>query len=193
MESTIQHAIEIVKNGGIIIFPTDTAFGIGCRIDDEDAVKKLFKIRERPETKATPVLVSSISMVQKYVDDIAEEVQTELIEQYWPGALTIILNVKTKIVPELVRGGTNTIGLRMPNNITILEIIKSVGVPIIGSSANFSGEKTPYSIAELDPRLVQLVDFIVPGECTIRQASTVIDCTQTPWKILRYGAIKIEI
>lgn len=190
----IDKAVQVLNNGGIIIFPTDTAFGIGCRIDDAMAVKRLFKIRRRPPEKATPVLVSSAVMAKDYVLDVPPEVEEKLIEKYWPGALTIILPAKTEKVPSLVRGGGKNIGVRMPNNETILSIIEKVGVPILGPSANFHGEKTAYDFEDLDKELIRLVDFVVPGETNPdKKASTVIDCSINPWKIVREGAVKIDL
>ena len=118
---------------------------------------------------------------------------TKLINLYWPGALTIVMQSKTENVPQLVRGGTGTLGVRVPEHLTALEIINGIGVPIIGTSANFSGEKTPFALEDLDPELVKLVDFVVPGECHKKVASTVIDSTVKPWKILRHGAIHLQI
>lgn len=193
MDQHIHNAVKVVLQGGIIIFPTDTAFGIGCRIDDESVIKRLFEIRKRPETKATPVLVSGSDMAQDYLLQIPEDVKEKLIDKFWPGALTIVLPCKIEKVPELVRGNGKNLGVRMPNNATALEIIRQVGVPILGPSANFHGNKTPYRFEELDPELVKLVDYMVPGECSIKQASTVIDCSVEPWQILRQGAVKIAI
>jgi L-threonylcarbamoyladenylate synthase len=187
----IEKAIKILKNGGVVIFPTDTAFGIGCRIDDENAVKRLFTIRKRPETKAVPVLVSSMHMAQDYVQKVPQDVIERLIERYWPGALTIVLKSNVANVPDLIRGGGETIGVRVPDHLTTLALINGVGVPLVGTSANFAGEATPYTFESLDEELIQLVDFVVPGECHTRLASTVIDCTVDPWKILRQGAVKI--
>jgi L-threonylcarbamoyladenylate synthase len=188
----IKKAVHVLKNGGIVIFPTDTAFGIGCRIDDEDAVKRLFRVRKRPETKAVPVLVSSLHMAQQYLLPVPQEVIDKLIKPHWPGALTIVLPSRTEKVPSLVRGGSDTLGVRVPDNLTTLALINGVGVPILGTSANFAGEKTPYSFEDLDPELVKLVDAVVPGECHTKQASTVIDCVQMPWQILRQGAVTID-
>src|SRR3989344_181169 len=103
MNKNITKAISILKTGGIVIFPTDTAFGIGCRIDDEKAVKRLFTIRKRPVAKAVPVLVSSINMAKEYVDNLDLKV-LELMKKYWPGGLTIVLSSQTKNVVPLVRG-----------------------------------------------------------------------------------------
>lgn len=191
MQNDIQKAITILKDGGIVIFPTDTAFGIGCRIDDEKAVQRLFKIRKRPETQAAPVLISSLKMAENYMQPIADEVIERLVKPYWPGGLTIVLESKTHRVPELVRGSTTTIGVRVPNHLITLELINGLGVPMLGPSANFHGEPTPYAMADLNPEIVKLVDYVVPGTCYTNQASTVISCTVTPWKILRQGAVEV--
>ena len=187
----IKKAISVLNNGGIVIFPTDTAYGIGCRIDDENAVKKLFALRRRPETQATPVLVDSIEMAEKYfVTPLPDNVR-RLMKKYWPGGLTIVYPCKTESVPSLVRGGGNNLGIRMPDNKTVLSMIKKLGVPILGPSANFHGNKTPYKHEDLDPELLKSVDYVIKGECNKKQSSTVIDCSVSPWKILRVGAVKL--
>lgn len=208
MVDQIINAINVLKQGRIVIFPTDTAFGIGCRMDDEKAVERLFEIRRRPVTQATPELVSSIEMAQEYLLPIDSEVIEKLMKPYWPGGLTIVLPCRINKVSELVRGGTNTLGVRMPNHKIALEIIKGVGVPILGPSANFHGEKTPFEFGDLDKELIRKVDYVVHGECSLKQparlasrasegvagmASTVIDCSVKPWKVLREGAVKLEL
>ena len=150
MDNQIEEAVKILNQGGIVIFPTDTAFGIGCRIDNERAVQRLFKIRKRPQSQAVPVLVSDIEMAKEYLEEIPEDVVQKLIIPYWPGALTIVLKAKKERVSSLVRGGGETVGLRMPNQAVVLEIIKKVGVPILGPSANFHGENTPYEFKDLN-------------------------------------------
>lgn len=192
MDQRIQEAIKILKNGGIVIFPTDTAFGIGCRIDDKKAVERLFKIRKRPKTQSVPVLVDTVKMAQDYLLPIPKDVIEKLTEPYWPGALTIVLPCKTNKVPSLVRGGGQTLGVRIPNHSTARAIIRGFGVPILGPSANFHGEKTPYQFEDLDSGLVKLADYVLPGKTSLHQVSTVIDCSQKPWRILREGAISLS-
>jgi len=179
-----------LDNGGIIIFPTDTAFGIGCRIDRPDAVDRLFKIRRRPITQAMPALVSSIDMALSYYLS-GSDVVRRMMADHWPGGLTIIDRCKENLISSPIRGGGETVGLRMPNHPVILKIIEEVGVPILGPSANFHGDPTPYSTADLNPELVKLVDYVVEGECTTKQASTVVDCSVTPYKIIRQGAVRL--
>lgn len=188
----VKKAIEVFNAGGIVIFPTDTAIGIGCRMDNQDAVKKLFKIRKRPENKPMLVLVDSVEMAQDYLLPIPQEVKDKLIKPYWPGKLTIILNCNPDKVPFPVRDKRNTLGVRFPNNKILLELIKGVGVPIIAPSANFSGEKTPFRFENLNPELVKQADYVLNEEaCLGENVSTIIDCTVKPRKIIRQGAIKI--
>lgn len=192
MNNQIKEAVEILNKGGIVVFPTDTAFGIGCRIDKPKSINKLFKVRKRSHNQAAPVLVSSFEMARKYALEIPKEVKAQLIDKFWPGALTIVLPARVDKIPNLVRGGDKNIGMRMPNNSIALEIIKKVGVPILGPSANLHGKKTPFVKEELDIKLLKKVDFVVDGSCNLKDVSTVIDCTKKPWKILRHGAINIK-
>ncbi len=187
----MEQAIEILKQGGVVIFPTDTAYGIGCRADNDDSIKRLFSLRRRPETKAMSILIDSLEMAKRYVIDIPEDVEEKLIKKYWPGALTILLKSKNE-TSKRITGGGDTVGLRIPNHSVTLELIKGVGVGILGPSANFSGKPTPYSLEDLDPELLKIVDFVVPGKCNLKQASTVIDCSMSPWKIVREGAIQLS-
>ena len=193
MNENISKAVQVLNQGGIIIFPTDTAFGIGCRIDNQEAIERLFKIRKRPQDQAVPVLVSGLKMAKDYAREFSEEVIQKLIKPYWPGALTIVVRCQKNKIHELIRGGTETIGLRMPNNTTILKVIEQVGIPILGPSANFHGENTPFDLKDLNPELVRLVDFVLEGECTLKKPSTVVDVTQAQWKILRQGALNITM
>lgn len=191
MEKDIETAVKVLKTGGIVVFPTDTAFGIGCRVDDNRAVARLFQIRNRPPDMATPVLVDTVKMAQDLLQPIPQEVVDQLIEPYWPGALTIVLQSRIDKVPELVRGGGATLGVRIPDHRVARRIIRGVGVGVLGPSANFHEGKTPYLFEDLDRKLTNLVDFVLPGECTLKQASTVIDCSAKPWRVLRQGAVRI--
>lgn len=193
MEQDIKLAIKILRDGGIVIFPTDTAFGIGCRIDSKKAIERLFNACKRPKNQATPVLVDSVEMAQEYSQPIRKKVIEKLVKVYWPGALTIVLPCKTNKVPELVRGKGNNLGVRIPNHKVALSIVKGVGVPILGPSANFHGEKTPYNFEDLDKNLIKLVDYVVSGECALKNPSTVIDCSKNTWKILRQGALRLNL
>lgn len=194
MNNQIEEAIRILNNGGIVIFPTDTAFGIGCRMDREETIKRLFSIRKRPETQATPVLVSGKEMAKKYLTPLPAQAGLpksveKLMDTYWPGGLTIVYTSKIDLVPDLVRGGSHNLGVRMPDHETALSLIDQINVPLLGPSANFHEQPTPYTLSELDPELIKLVDYVVSGECKMKVASTVVDCTISPAKILRQGSV----
>lgn len=193
MNKNLETAAKIIRGGGVVIFPTDTAFGIGCRIDNAQAVEKLFKIRRRAREKAVPVLVSSSRMARGYIKETDPDT-ISLMKKYWPGGLTIVSFGRKNKVPQLVRGGGSTVGVRAPKHKTALELIRRVGVPILGPSANFSGGTTPFKLTDLDPVLVRLVDFVLPGRCSrSRRPSTVLDVSVKPWRILREGAVRLRI
>lgn len=189
-EEVISKAIQVLNSSGIVIYPTDTAFGIGCRIDRPKSVDRLLAFRKRPLSQAMPVLVATKEMALPYWSHPSHIVRC-LMNQYWPGSLTIVAPCKKRLIYPPIRGGRDTVGLRMPNYKTILTIIEGVGVPILGPSANFHGKPTPYRLQDLDPELVKLVDLVVPGKCSVGQASTVVDCSVDPYKIIRQGAVKL--
>lgn len=186
-----EEAIKILRSGGVVIFPTDTAFGIGCLMVLGASVKRVYKIRNRPKEKSVPVLFSSIKMVKKFVKPFSKEVAS-LIKKSWPGGLTIILECKTSKVPSAVRAGGDTIGVRIPNHKTLLSIIRQTG-PIIAPSANFAGEATPYFYSNINNKLVSEVDLVIKGRTSVKISSTVIDCTKKPFKIIRKGAVKVSV
>ena len=190
----LKRAVEIFKKGGVVIFPTDTVYGIGCRFDDQSAISRIYRIKKTPKNQKFPVLVSNINQLKK----IARVTKTaeKLIGKYWPGGLTIILyhkpglrsGKKLDYKPGLKSG---KIGFRMPDSDLIRFLIGEVGVPLIGTSANFHGQKSVTRFKDLDPKLVKLVDMTISGECQKGVESTVVDATVTPPKILRQGAVKL--
>lgn len=190
--SNLDKAIEVIREGGIVIFPTDTAFGMGCRMDNEKAVAKLFKIKKRPPTQAAPVLFDSLSRVEEYVLPFDSGIK-RLIKKYWPGGLTIILACRESKVPFLVRGGGKTLGVRIPDHNVPMQLIKGADTPILAPSANFHGGNTPYIFGELDKTLIKLVDFVVEGKTWGSLSSTVVDCSRQPWEIIRQGAILLDL
>ena len=181
-EDQIKEAVKILKKGGIVIFPTDTVYGIGCRFDDKDAISRLYKIKKTPESQPFPILVFDLSQVEKLA--VINKTGEELIKKYWPGALTIVLQSK---------GGKNKIGFRMPDSSLIKSIIDGVGEPLIGTSANFHGSRAPRSYGEIDPDFIKLADFVLKGECQLEMESTVVDAIGDVPKILRQGAVKLTV
>ena len=177
----IKEAIAVLKKGGIVIFPTDTVYGIGCRFDDKDAIARLYKIKKTPDSQLFPILVSDLSQVEELA--VINKTGEELIKKYWPGALTIILKSKN---------GKEQIGFRMPDSSLVKLLIDGLGEPLIGTSANFHGSRAPNSYEELDSAFIQLADFVLKGKCQLGVESTVVDATSNVPKILRQGAIKLN-
>lgn len=189
---TEDKAVELFLQGKIGIFPTDTAFGIGCVVYDESAVERLFSIKKRPENKPTPVLVSSIEMAQNLVQTNFSTRVRKIMERYWPGGLTLVLECNNEKIPNLVRGGTKTLGVRMPDSEMIKNIITKLNKPILAPSANFSNDKTPFKKDDINREFLSLVDFYLEGECKGEKSSTVLDCTNEPYTILREGAVALD-
>lgn len=190
--SDTQKIIDLFKNGGVVVFPTDTAFGIGCRMDDENAVKRVYEIKHRSFSEAVLVLVDSLEMAQNYVD-IPPEVKTRLVDKYWPGGLSISFKTKPGKVPKIVSANSSILAIRWPKHEVMENIIHQVGVPIVATSANRSGDSTPYTYKEVDKRIVAQADAFLEGECTFRKESTIIDTTLKPWRIVREGAVKLTL
>ena len=191
MNNDLENLAEKFRQGKIGIFPTDTAYGVGCRIDDVNAVNRVYKVRNRPHEKALIVLVSSYAMAEKYIE-ISPDVKSQLIDKYWPGGLTIILNCKVEKVLSVVRANGKTLAVRFPNQQDLIKVISMLGLPIVAPSANFSGVSTPFSLEDVSSDFKSKVDFVMNGVCTIRGVSTIVDATEKPWKIVRQGVVNIK-
>jgi L-threonylcarbamoyladenylate synthase len=136
--------------------------------------------------------VNGKSMALAYFQPI-NSLTGNLMDKYWPGALTIVYLARTDKIYQPVRGGKDTVGIRMPDHTLTLEIISQTGVPLLGPSANFHGQPTPYDRRDLDPELVSLVDFVVSGSCPVKNTSTVADSTGDQFRIIRQGALTIDL
>ena len=177
----------------MIIYPTDTVYGVGGIIESDESIAKIYKSKERSFKSPLIVLVSDVSKIEKiaYIEEKNREKIEKLIKEFWPGGLTIILNKKDN-VPDIMVSGGKTVGVRMPNLDTALKIIEAAGGLLPTTSANISGETTPRSYDELSEEFKERVEILVDGgRCPIGNASTIIDMSDKP-KILRTGAISIE-
>lgn len=182
----INKTVKILKSGGVVIFPTDTVWGIGCSIENPDAIKKLYEIKRRELNKPTAVLVGSLKQANKL--GIFNTKTLTLAQKYWPGGLTIIVKAKS-MVPKNILGPNNTVGIRIPNHPLFLSIANNLDFGIVAGSANFVGQPTPTRKNQLDSNLIKLVDYVVDGESLGLFASTVVDTTLSPFKVVRQGLI----
>lgn len=184
---------KLLKEGNLIIYPTDTVYGVGGIIESDESIAKIYKAKERSFKSPLIVLVSDVSKIEKiaYIEEKNREKIEKLIKEFWPGGLTIILNKKDN-VPDIMVSGGKTVGVRMPNLDTALKIIEAAGGLLPTTSANISGETTPRSYDELSEEFKERVEILVDGgRCPIGNASTIIDMSDKP-KILRTGAISVE-
>lgn len=195
----MRRVAEVVRGGGLIVYPTDTVYGIGCNPFNKLALERI-RLLKGGEGKAFPVLVSSIAVARTLVT--VERVSELLMEAFWPGALTLVLKEQDG-TPSLLSHGTGKVGARMPRHELALRIIGSSGGALVGTSANMSGMPPARSVDELDPRIEEGVDLVIDGGPTeLGVASTVVEVQQATGeaprvdariKVLREGALGIDV
>lgn len=180
--------VDILRNGGVAALPTDNLFCLAADASNETAVNKIFEIKGRSDSSAIPILIADFSDVEKYTINQPEALEL-IAEKYWPGSLTIVLT-KTKTLAPNISPGMDTIGIRIPNSDFIRSIIRDLGKPITGTSANLSGESPAISSAQVELSLGNRLDFIYKNATTAGGLpSTVLDLSTMPARILRHGAI----
>ncbi|MEM3091364.1 MAG: L-threonylcarbamoyladenylate synthase [Candidatus Pacearchaeota archaeon] len=190
----IEAAAELIKNGELVAFPTETVYGLGGNALDPKAIKKIFYAKGRP--KDNPLIIHIGKKEQLYeiaeIKDSQKKIVNRLISKFWPGPLTIILK-KKKIIPNEVTAGLNTVAVRMPNNKIALNLIKYSGLPIAAPSANISGKPSATCfIHVLDDFNGKIAGIIKSKDCKIGLESTVIDLTTKKPILLRPGGITYE-
>lgn len=187
----IDKAGELLKNGGLVAFPTETVYGLGANALDASAVRKVFAAKGRPADNPLILHVSSprdVEVLAKNIPDIAYR----LMDRFWPGPLTLVLP-RRDIVPSVVTGGLDTVAVRMPDHTIALLLIERAGVPVAAPSANTSGRPSPTSAEHVISDLLGKIDMIIDGGVTgIGVESTVLDVTSCPPCILRPGGVSLE-
>lgn len=191
MDDQIKQAIEALKKGGIVAFPTDTVYGLGASAFDEEAVAKVYRAKKRPCHLALPLLLGDVSQIADVARDVPE-IAWRLAERFLPGALTLVLH-KTPSVSSLITGGGEKVAVRVPDHPIPIALIEGLGAPITGTSANLSGNPSPLTADEVYRQMGDRVDLIIDGgRCPAGVSSTVIDLTGESPRILREGAISRE-
>lgn len=190
-QSAIEKAAEVLKRGGLVIYPTDTAYGLGGNALDEEVVKKVYEAKGRNFSKPTHVVVRDWEMIENltYTTFFARKI----FEEFMPGPVTMVLQ-KKEVVPEILTANSPTLGVRFPKN-TITQMLSSLlPFPYTTPSANKSGGKTPYSLLEVESELgLEKIDFALDaGVLPQVLPSTVIDLSTEKVKVLRPGPIKKE-
>lgn len=187
----IKEASKIIKAGGIVVFPTETVYGIGANALNDEAVRRIFIAKGREQDNPLILHISDIDMLDQIAENITET-EYKLMNAFWPGPFTIILSKKKGIASVATCNG-NTVGVRMPSNEIARLIIRESGVPIAAPSANISGKPSGTNIADIFAELSDKVDYIVDGgETDIGIESTVVRVVENEVKILRPGKITKE-
>ena len=187
----IKDSANVVSNGGIIIYPTDTLYGLGADIRNEESLIRIYDIKGRPNDMALPVLVSGWEMVRSISSEV-NVIGEKLAARFWPGQLTLVIRANDNL-STILTGGRGTIAVRQPDHWIAQQIIEQVGNPIVGTSANLSGSPDLVEASDLAPALGHLVDRITTcGLKPFGVGSTVVDITGGQPKLLRETSISIE-
>lgn len=190
-DSKLKEIGNIIKNGGIVVFPTETVYGIGTNALNENSIKRLYKIKKRPLNKPISLLVSNMDMVNQIANDISKK-EYELMKRFFPGPFTIILK-KKDIVPNILTANTDTVGVRMPDNEIAKKLIEYAGVPIATSSANISGKESETNLKNIIEIFNNKVDYFIDGgESNLGIPSTIVKVIDDIPYILRKGSITEE-
>lgn len=190
-QKDILTAAQLLKNGALVALPTETVYGLGANALDEEAVKSIFAAKGRPQDNPLIVHISEFDEIYNLVEEVPESAKS-LAVKYWPGPMTLILK-KSKLVPDVVSAGLDTVAVRLPNHDVTRAIIKAAGVPVAAPSANLSGSPSPTTaqsvLDDMNGRIPLIVDG---GACRIGVESTVISLTGEKPSILRPGGVTPE-
>jgi L-threonylcarbamoyladenylate synthase len=190
-EAVLEEAARCLRDGGLVAFPTDTLYGLGAVAAQERAVQRLFEAKERPGDRPLPIFVASAADVDSVATEVSQAGR-RLMETFWPGGLTLVLRRHPRFHSLALAGG-DTVAVRVPAHPVALELLRRVGEPLTGTSANLSGRPGPRTAGEVRRQLGGRVDLIVDGgPCPGGVESTVVDCTVDPPRVLREGAVPAE-
>jgi L-threonylcarbamoyladenylate synthase len=184
----IARAAAILRDGGVVAFPTETFYGLGAAADDATAVRRIFQLKGRDETKPLLVLVDSIAMAESLAAGVTARAR-ELMARHWPGALTLVLRARAGLPPELT-AGTGTIGVRLSPHPVARALVRALGGPVTAPSANREGATPPSTAAGVLAAFDGALDLVLDGGATAAgAASTVVDVTTETARVLRRGAV----
>ena len=184
----IKKTSQIIEKGGIVVFPTDTVYGIGCNPYNENSVKKIYEIKSRTELKSLPVLAYSLDVVKEIT--IIDKFTEKIIEKYWPGPLTLILELTDQKLKKSLNLG-NKIAVRIPDSKCTLKLLEKCRL-LVGTSANISGNSSYTNPDECIKNIKNYDMFLNGGIITSKGESTIIEIENKEIKIIREGILKIE-
>ncbi len=188
IQSQVERGVSILRQGGIVAFPTDTVYGLGACIGIHRAVERVYEVKERPLNIALPLLLADTSQIAGVAEQVSP-LAWLLINNFLPGALTLVLR-RSGSVPDIVTAGGTTVAVRIPAHPVPVALIQGLGTPIVGTSANLSGRPSPLTADEVRSQFGDKIDFVVDGgRCPGGRESTVVDVTGEIPVVLREGAI----
>mgnify|MGYP004524508381 FL=1 len=189
--SCTDELVGIMRGGGLVAVPTETVYGLAGNGLDEKAVAEIYEVKGRPEVKPLSLMVHDAASMERYCESVPPQAYT-LAKRFWPGPLTIVMKAKP-CVPEIVRAGGETVGLRCPDHPLTLELLEKSRVPFAAPSANPSGEPSPKNADSVLKYFDGKIDAVLDGgECGIGRESTLIDLSRMPYRILRQGALPAD-
>ncbi len=192
IQRQVDEGIRILREGGIIAYPTDTVYGLGASMSKLAAVARVFRVKKRPLDMALPLLVATISQVEELADRVTP-IARQLIKRFLPGALTLVLPA-SPAVPATVTAGGSTVAVRIPDHPVPLALIAGTGAPLVGTSANVSGQPSPLTAAAVRSQLAGEVDLVIDEDgCCKGTESTIIDLTGEVPVVLREGSISLQV
>jgi L-threonylcarbamoyladenylate synthase len=189
--STLDKAAAVLGNGELVAFPTETFYGLGAAALDAHAVGRIFAVKARPEGKPLLVLVDSAEMAESLVDEVPASAR-RLMTRYWPGPLTLVLRARAS-VPVAITAGTGTIGVRVSSHPVAQGLVRALGAPVTAPSANPSGAAPPTMAAEVVDYFGGAIALVLDSGATAGgPASTVLDLTVEPARVIRQGAVRVR-
>ena len=189
--SAVARAVLVLRNGGLVAFPTDTLYALGADASSPQAIRRVFAAKGRSLTSPIPLLVADLTMATRLAGELPEAA-VRLAERYWPGPLTLVVPAPRTIC-TLLTAGTGRIGLRVPDAAVALALIRHFGGPVTGTSANRSGGRDPLDAQEVLRQLGDQVDLVLDGgPLAGKSPSTVVDVTMSPPVVARQGPVRQE-
>ncbi len=189
--SKIRRVSEIIKNGGVVAFPTETVYGVAADAFNEKAIRRVFEVKKRPLERPLPIQIGKKEEIFRLTRQISK-VSLRVIEEFFPGPLTLILK-KSKYVLDIVSAGNDTVAIRMPDDDIALHILREVNIPLVVPSANIFSKPPAATALEVKRCFENNIDIIVDGGKTkFGISSTILDLTDKPFRILRIGCISKE-
>lgn len=181
-----------LKEGQLVVFPTDTVYGIGTNAFNANACEKIYEVKGRPAYKPLILLISNISMLKELIESISP-IEQNLIDTFWPGPLTIKLKKKVGVLPDVVSAGDEYLRARLISEGLLHDLIAEAGVPIVAPSANLSGSSTGTKIANIKRELGEKVDYILDcGDIASDGVSTIVEVEDEKIVVIREGKVKKE-